>query len=169
MHSTTVQKLLEKVENEILSRYQTQLLENEYSGCHALLTGEKKDDLSRMYRLFRRIPKGLEPVANIFKQHVTSKGLALFKWVEHAVNNNADRTDIDAAIQEHGFIDAIQEHGFVEKIIELHDKCMDYVVDVFQGSSIFRKVLQEAFEVICHQRIEEITTAELLATFLDSV
>ena len=162
LHSTTEQKLLEKVQNEILSHYQTQLLENEYSGCHALLMGDKKDDLSRMYKLFRRVPKGLEPVANIFKQHVTSKGLLIFKWVKDAVNNNADRSDIDAAIQEHG-------HGFGEKIIELHDKCMNYVVDEFQGSSTFSKVLQEAFEVICDQRIEESTTAELLATFLDSV
>jgi cullin 1 len=159
LHSSTEQKLLEKVQNEILSRYQTQILGNEYSGCHALLTDEKKDDLSRMYRLFCTIPKGLKQVANIFKQHVTSQGITLFKCVEDAVNNNADRSDIKA----------IQEHEFVENIIELHDKCMDYVVDAFQGSSVFNKSLREAFEVICDRRVEESTSAELLATFCDNV
>lgn len=67
LHSNIEQKLLEKVESEILFRYYIQLLENEYSGCHVLLTNDKKDNLSRMYRLFCRIPQGLEPFANIFK------------------------------------------------------------------------------------------------------
>lgn len=30
--------------------------------------GSQVEDLSRMYRLFFKIPKGLDPVANIFKQ-----------------------------------------------------------------------------------------------------
>lgn len=30
--------------------------------------GYQVEDLSRMYRLFHKVPKGLEPVANMFKQ-----------------------------------------------------------------------------------------------------
>lgn len=157
LHSSSEQKLLEKVENEILSRYYIQLLENKYSGCHVLLTNDKKDDLSRMYRLFCRIPQSLEPFASIFKQHVISEGIKLFKWVEDVVKNKNNN------------IDDIPAHEFVEKIIEVHDKCSGYVVEAFQRSNIFYKALRDAFEVICDKKVEESTCAEFLATFCDNV
>lgn len=39
----------------------------------------QKADLARMYRLFSRVPKGLEPVADIFKKHVEAEGMKLVK------------------------------------------------------------------------------------------
>ena len=47
------------------------LLEKEGSGCRVLLANDKSDDLSRMYRLFSRLPKGLEPMAEIIRDHIT--------------------------------------------------------------------------------------------------
>ncbi|KAI3497672.1 hypothetical protein L1887_33139 [Cichorium endivia] len=67
LHSSSEPKLLEKVQTELLSVYATQLLEKEHSGCHALLRDDKVDDLSRMYRLFSNIQKGLDPVSSMFK------------------------------------------------------------------------------------------------------
>ncbi|CAL9074844.1 unnamed protein product [Musa acuminata var. zebrina] len=87
LHSSSEQKLLEKVQHELLFAYASQLLEKEHSGCHALLRDDKVDDLSRMYRLFCRIPRGLDPVSQIFKQHVTSEGTALVKQAEDAASN----------------------------------------------------------------------------------
>ncbi|CAL5357592.1 unnamed protein product [Camellia sinensis] len=63
-----------KVQNELLDVYSTQLLEMENSRCRVLLRDDKVEDLSTMYRLCHKIPKALEPVANIFKQHVTAEG-----------------------------------------------------------------------------------------------
>jgi hypothetical protein len=40
-----------------------------------------------MYRLFSRITRGLEPVSQIFKQHVTNEGTALVKQAEDAASN----------------------------------------------------------------------------------
>jgi cullin 1 len=68
LHSINQQKLLEIVQNELLSRFQTRLLENEHSGHLALIREYRKDDLSRMCRLFCRIPNDLETIANIFKK-----------------------------------------------------------------------------------------------------
>ncbi|KAL4582333.1 hypothetical protein LXL04_006880 [Taraxacum kok-saghyz] len=69
--------MLKKVQNELLSIYATQLLEKEHFGCHALLKDDKVDDLSRMFRLFSKIPHGLDPVSTMFKQHVCAEGTAL--------------------------------------------------------------------------------------------
>jgi cullin 1 len=83
LHSSSETKLLEKVQRELLSVCATQLLKEEYSGCHALLRDDKVENLSRMYGLFCKIPRGLEPVANI---HVTAEGTALVKQSEDAAS-----------------------------------------------------------------------------------
>eukprot|EP00270_Netrium_digitus_P021979 TRINITY_DN966_c0_g1_i5.p1 TRINITY_DN966_c0_g1~~TRINITY_DN966_c0_g1_i5.p1 ORF type:complete len:323 (-),score=74.33 TRINITY_DN966_c0_g1_i5:534-1502(-) len=82
LHASSEPKLLEKVQHELLTQYEQQLLEKEHSGCHALLRDDKVEDLSRMYRLFNKVPKGLEPEAAIFHKHVTDEGTALLKQVE---------------------------------------------------------------------------------------
>ncbi|RYR13223.1 hypothetical protein Ahy_B04g070339 isoform B [Arachis hypogaea] len=144
LHSSSEPKLLEKVQHELLSVYANQLLEKEHSGCHALLRDDKVEDLSRMFRLFSKIPRGLDPVSSIFKQHVTAEGMALVKLAE------------DAAI-------------FVRKVIELHDKYLAYVNDCFQNHTLFHKALKEAFENFCNKGVAGSSSAELLATFCDNI
>ncbi|KAK6930135.1 Cullin, N-terminal [Dillenia turbinata] len=160
LHSSSESKLLEKVQNQLLSVYANQLLEKEHSGCHALLRDDKVEDLSRMYRLFSKIPKGLDPVANIFKQHVTSEGMALVKQAEDAASNKkAEKKDVVG----------MQEQVFVRKVIELHDKYLAYVNDCFMNHTLFHKALKEAFEVFCNKGVAGSTSAELLATFCDNI
>ncbi|KAI3862007.1 hypothetical protein MKW98_020499, partial [Papaver atlanticum] len=55
--------------------------------CYALLREDKTEDLTRMYNLFSKIPKGLDPVSLMFKQHVTSEGIAVVNQVEDAANS----------------------------------------------------------------------------------
>ncbi|RWR94137.1 cullin-1-like protein [Cinnamomum micranthum f. kanehirae] len=160
LHSSSEQKLLEKVQHELLSVYANQLLEKEQSGCHALLRDDKVDDLSRMYRLFSRIPRGLDPVSQIFKQHVTAEGTTLVKQAEDAASNKkAEKRDIVG----------LQEQVFVRKVIELHDKYLAYVNDCFMNHTLFHKALKEAFEVFCNKGVGGSSSAELLATFCDNI
>ncbi|KAL3380261.1 hypothetical protein AABB24_000747 [Solanum stoloniferum] len=148
LHSSSMTKLLEKVLHELLAVYATQPLEKLHSGCHALLRDDKVEDLSRMYRLFSKIPRGLDPVANIFKQHVTAEGTALVKQAEDAASN---------------------KKVFVRKVIELHDKYLAYVNNCFQNSTLFHKVLKEAFELFCNKGVTGSSSTELLATFCDDI
>ncbi|KAJ7542036.1 hypothetical protein O6H91_10G087000 [Diphasiastrum complanatum] len=160
LHASSEQKLLEKVQQELLSQYEQQLLEKEHSGCHALLRDDKVDDLSRMYRLFCRIPKGLEPVANIFRLHVTEEGTMLVKQAEDAASGKkAENKDTVG----------LQEQAFVRKVIGLHDKYLQYVNECFANHSLFHKALKEAFEVFCNKGVAGSTSAELLATFCDNL
>ncbi|CAI0467378.1 unnamed protein product [Linum tenue] len=160
LHSSSEPKLLEKVQNELLSVYGNQLLEKEHSGCHALLRDDKVNDLSRMFRLFSKIPRGLEPVSSIFKQHVTGEGTALVKQAEDAASNKkAEKKDVVG----------LQEQVFVRKVIELHDKYLAYVSDCFQNHTLFHKALKEAFEIFCNKGVSGSSSAELLATFCDNI
>ncbi|XP_060668932.1 cullin-1 [Ziziphus jujuba] len=72
LHSSSEPKLLEKAQHELLSVYATQFLEKEHSGCHALLRDDKVEDLSRMFSLFSKIPKGLDVVSNVKSSRTTT-------------------------------------------------------------------------------------------------
>ncbi|KAE9602152.1 putative cullin protein, neddylation [Lupinus albus] len=160
LHSSSEPKLLEKVQHELLSVYANQLLEKEHSGCHALLRDDKVEDLSRMFRLFSKTPRGLDPISSIFKQHVTTEGMALVKLAEDAASNKKpDKKDIIG----------LQEQVFVRKVIELHDKYLTYVNDCFQNHTLFHKALKEAFEIFCNKGVAGSSSAELLATFCDNI
>ncbi|WCJ26040.1 cullin 1 [Euphorbia peplus] len=155
-HSSTEEKLVEKVQHELLVVYENQLIGKEHSGCRALLRDDKVEDLSRMYRLYHKIPKGLEPVSAIFKQHITGEGTVLIQQAEDAATNQ-------------GSYGSIQEQVLIRKIIELHDKYMDYVVGCFQNHTLFHKAMKEAFEVFCNKNVGGSSSAELLATFCDNI
>ncbi|KAK4357279.1 hypothetical protein RND71_022889 [Anisodus tanguticus] len=156
LHVSSETKLLEKVQNELLVVYTNQLLEKEHSGCRALLRDDKVEDLSRMYMLFHRIPKGLEPVSNMFKQHVIAEGMVLVQQAEDTTSNKAESSGSG-------------EQVFVRKLIELHDKYMAYVTDCFANNSLFHKALKEAFEVFCNKIVSGCSSAELLASYCDNI
>ncbi|KAL2510568.1 Cullin-1 [Abeliophyllum distichum] len=157
LHSSSETKLLEKVQNELLVVYTNNLLEKEHSGCRALLRDDKVEDLSRMYRLFHKIPKVLDPIANMFKQHVTSEGMVLVQQAEDVASNKAEN------------IGGAQEQAFVRKVIDLHDKFFAYVTDCFSNNSLFQKALKEAFEVFCNKAVAGFSSAELLASYCDNI
>ncbi|KAL9310096.1 putative cullin [Arabidopsis thaliana] len=131
LHSSTEPKLVEKVQNELLVVVAKQLLENEYSGCCALLRDKKMDDLSRMYKLYSPIPQSLEHVADLFKQHISAEGYALIKQADDADNN--------------------------QLLIELHNKYMVYVTECFENHSLFHKALKEAFEILSNNTVASIS------------
>ncbi|GMI93912.1 cullin 1, AUXIN RESISTANT 6, INCURVATA 13 [Hibiscus trionum] len=153
LHSSSEVKLIEKVQHELLVTYADRLLEKEDSGCRALLRDDKVDYLSRMYMLYCKIPRGLDPVAHIFKQHVTAEGTALVHQAIGAASNAR----------------GVQEQVLLRKILELHDKYMSYVTDCFQSHSLFHNALKEAFEVFCNKTGTDSSSAELLATFCDDI
>jgi cullin 1 len=113
-----------------------------------------------MYRLFSKITRGLEPISNMFKTHVTNEGTALVKQAEDSASSKKpEKKDMVG----------MQEQVFVWKIIELHDKYVAYVTDCFQGHTLFHKALKEAFEVFCNKGVSGSSSAELLATFCDNI
>nr|VDD16724.1 unnamed protein product [Brassica rapa] len=153
LHSSTESKLVEIVQDVLLVSVEKHLLEKEHSGCSALLRDDKIDDLSRMYMLYHPIPKGLEPVADAFRVHVTREGNALIKQAQDAAANGS-------------FVEA---QLLVGKIIDLYEKYMVYVMGCFKNHAFFHKALKEAFEVFCNKKVGGSYGPELLANFCDSL
>ncbi|KAI3679603.1 hypothetical protein L2E82_51143 [Cichorium intybus] len=138
LHSSYVPAVLEIVERELLSVDATKLLEKDDTYWLTLLTNDKVEDLSRVYKLCSKMPAVVDHASSMFKQHVTSEGRKLVNQV------------------------------FVRKVIELYDKYLSYVNDCFINHTLFRKALDEACEIICNMAIAGSSIAELLATFCDN-
>ncbi|RZC64713.1 hypothetical protein C5167_008404 [Papaver somniferum] len=159
LHSSTEEKLLEKVQTHLLLNKAKQLFDKENSGYRVLLRDEKTEDLERMYRLFSSIKNGLDPLSAAFKDHVTSEGLSLIRQADDALTT---KKEDKAAV-------ASQEQAFVRRVIELHDKYYAYVTISFKKDSLFHKALKEAFEVFCNKKVGNSLVAELLSTYSDGV
>ena len=82
----TLAKVVEVCQNKLLQVHENILLHKEGSGCRAMLEAEKKEDLSRLFTLFEPIKTGLEPIAEILREHVTKMGqvriVVPFVWAE---------------------------------------------------------------------------------------
>lgn len=91
LNPETDPKLMRVIEDETLEKRQTELLEKEGSGCRILLANDSFEDLGRMFRLFKRLPNGLAPMAEILRQHILALGnekieVRRVRLVEHAYN-----------------------------------------------------------------------------------
>ncbi|GMH34701.1 hypothetical protein BSKO_02562 [Bryopsis sp. KO-2023] len=158
-------KLLQCVETELLANHKGPLLDKEHSGCRALLRDDKVDDLSRMYRLFHRIPSGLEPVSEIFRQHVESEGMKRVKDATQGLEER--RLKVSGKPGRDG--SSSHEQKYVRSVIELHDKYMQFVTTCFSNSPLFHRALKEAFESFCNKTVAGCSSAELFANFSDSL
>ncbi|GJZ80517.1 cullin-1-like protein [Tanacetum coccineum] len=157
LHSSSEPKLVVKVQSELLVNYSNQLLEKENSGCRTLLRDDKVDDLRRMYKLFSQIPKGLDLVANMFKQHLTAEGTTLVQQADDVASKKSEN------------VGGPQEQVFVRKTIDLHDKFTAYVLDCFSNHTLFHKALKEAFEIFCNKTVAGCSSAELLSAYCDNI
>jgi cullin 1 len=161
LHASSETKLLHEAERELLSQYEQELLDKEHSGCMALLRDDKTEDMSRMFRLFSRVPSGLQPISDMFKKHIESEGMTLVKQAEAMATQRKDQGKKDSGTS--------TEQVFVKNIIELHDKYLKYVSECFANSSLFHKAVKEAFEIFCNKGVAGSTSAELLASFCDNL
>eukprot|EP00752_Nemacystus_decipiens_P005718 g5175.t1 len=155
LNPSTEAKLLRVCDDEMLAKREKILLEKEGSGCKVLLANDKSDDLSRMYRLFNRLPKGLEPMAEIIKDHITEMGTAIIKRREAKI--------------EGGEKDTNQDPNFVKELLALHDKYMAVVNDQFAGNSLLQKALKEAFVEFVNRDVGKFKNADLMCSFCDRI
>jgi cullin 1 len=155
LNSSSEQKILRVLDEELLERVETTLLEKESSGCRALLQNDKSEDLQRMFRLFQRLENGLNPIASIVQAFITDMG-------EDIINRRQARLD-------GGEKDKNDDPKFVKSLIELHEKYLGVVQTDFAGHALFQKALKDAFVEIINKNVGQFTNAELMSTFCDRI
>eukprot|EP00298_Acanthocystis_sp_HF-20_P027197 c5211_g1_i1.p1 GENE.c5211_g1_i1~~c5211_g1_i1.p1 ORF type:complete len:741 (+),score=221.74 c5211_g1_i1:107-2329(+) len=153
---SSLSKLERHLDVELLINHQKTLLERENGGFSTLLADVRTSDLKRMYKLFSRVPKGLEPLAEQFCSFVTKKGKELVEIFE------PEQVSQPEAIVE-----------FVNKLIKMHDSYNSLLVDCFSNSGLFNKAMKEAFESFINSEMgptgSKIMCAELLSSYCDTL
>lgn len=155
LNSSSESKILRVLDEELLERVESTLLEKESSGCRALLQNDKSEDLQRMFRLFQRLENGLNPIASIVQAFITDMG-------EDIINRRQARLD-------DGEKDKNDDPKFVKSLIELHEKYLGVVQTDFAGHALFQKALKDAFVEIINKNVGQFTNAELMSTFCDRI
>jgi len=155
LNAASEPKLLRVIEEELLEKVETVLLEKENSGCKVLLANDKSEDLGRMFRLFSRLEKGLPPVAAIVQEFVTEIGL-------ECVNKRQAKLD-------GGEKDKNDDPDFVKSLRDIHEKYLGVIKTDFGGHPLFQKALKDAFVEIVNKNVGQYPNAELLSTYCDRV
>jgi cullin 1 len=169
LHADTRPRLLKEAEGALLREHQAALLEKEGSGCAALLADGKRADLARMFRLFGRVPRGLEPMAEIFRRHVEAEGLKLVAAAAEAADARREAREGGKRAPAPPAGAESAEHAFVRGVVALHDAFSEHVAECFGGAALFHKALKEAFESACNKAVGGASVAELLAAFCDAL
>jgi len=158
LHSSTEANLIKKVEAEVISAHQTRLLENENSGFIPLLKDYKVEDLSRMYRLFKRV-NHLKPMAEMMRDYVRDEGMAI-------VESHQSKPELDTT-------------AFIDALLNLHEKYSQLVNVQFEKDNLFLEALKDAFTAFVNTDLVHTpkeasapvksSTAELLSTYCDTI
>ncbi len=148
-------KLLRVVEEEILEKVESVLLEKEGSGCRVLLANDKSEDLQRMFRLFSRLDNGLGPIASIVERFISDMG-------NEVVQQRQSRL-------ESGEKDKNDDPAFVKALLALHEKYLGVIKTDFSGHSIFQKALKDAFVEFVNHNVGNFTNAEFMSTYCDRI
>jgi cullin 1 len=155
---STEPKIKRIVIDTLLKEQETTLLEREGSGMRALLRDDRRDDLARVYRMFKEVEgdDGLPPIASMVQQHITQEGKMIL-----------DKRH--ASLEEGDGKDALTDPWFITALLDLHEKYRNLIQIQFQGHNHFQKALKVAFETTINTDVGKHTNAELLSTYADSV
>lgn len=176
LNPLTETKLTITLEKEMLEKRETELLEKENSGLRVMLINDMIDDLSRLYKLFSRINNGLDPIAEIFKQHILNIGNEKIEayvarceaenTAPPAAPTKGDKEDGKAAAAASGSSEK-DDPQFIKDLLEVHAKFVKMVNEQFGSNSLFQKALKDAFVELVNKETGKQRTTDLIASFCD--
>lgn len=150
LHPEIMKKLME-VCNEALITDHSLLLRDEFQ---VLLDNERREDLTRMYKLLSRIKDGLDPLRNRFEAHVRRKGDDSVKKVATSGDNFEPKVYVDA-------------------LLDVHQKYQQLVTVAFTGESEFVRSLDNACKEFVNRndvcKSNSSRSPELLAKYTDQL
>jgi cullin 1 len=119
---TTLDHINKAFDEEVLEKYQGELLEKE-TGIQYLLSNHKQVDISRMFKLYRRVNKGLIPIADAFKRQIFTEGNRLLDELEQSFDG---KESIKAK-------EIVGDNIFINNLIQLLDKYTKMLNSCFQN------------------------------------
>lgn len=173
LNRSTQEPLIEECYTQILKVHQKELLRKK-TGLNHLLATNAVEDLTRIHRLYKYQEADLEPIAEMFLEHVKKAGADIVDAAkpiaapaasgEAASASAADGDDKDEDKQEAASGDV--NHQLVRNLIALHAQYNKVTVDCFEKAQVMQKALKKAFEEFINK---DSRVSKLLAKFVNDV
>eukprot|EP00634_Sargassococcus_sp_CCMP2135_P009527 CAMPEP_0198646412 /NCGR_PEP_ID=MMETSP1467-20131203/1887_1 /TAXON_ID=1462469 /ORGANISM="unid. sp., Strain CCMP2135" /LENGTH=771 /DNA_ID=CAMNT_0044381951 /DNA_START=52 /DNA_END=2367 /DNA_ORIENTATION=+ len=159
MHASSTQKLLKVCERELLQKKKKVLIEGEQGGLMSLISQGQHDDIHRMFKLFRRIPDGLPPMACVMKRYVHQRGRTILQ----ARPDHSDQVKREAPR-------LASDLGMIDSLLALQAEMNQIVGVLFSGETRFQQSLREALQDIVNtDALPEMSNAEMLVVYTDRI
>lgn len=139
----TEQKIVHVVEEELITKHMTSIVEMENSGVVNMLRDQKIEDLNCMYRLLSRVATGLQCIISCVSAYLREQGKSL------------------VTEEEGGKSDAVQ---YIQKLLELKDRLDIFLVKSFNTDKEFLKMIAKDFEYFLNLNPR---SPEYLSLFID--
>jgi cullin 1 len=182
LHISTETPLITRCET-VLIKHHTLLIQDEFE---ALISSDKMEDLTRMYKLLVRVPEGLDKLREAFEEYVKKQGLAAVDKVVEVCAEGAgagaggEDGDEDAGSKstaapkkkEKGSSD-VDPKTYVEALLAVHQKYSGIVSSCFSGDPGFVASMDKAVREFLNRnavcKTSSSKSPELLAKFCDSL
>lgn len=138
------------------------LLHKEGSGLKVQLTEKKHEVLSRLFRLYNVIDKGLDPISDIVEEDIKEKGRDLITKREVATKEAAAAKDAKDKPSQSAI-----DMALVDSLLVLHSDFRRIVTEDFEKHAILQRALQRGFEDVMNQPLDKNSLAELLQNYTD--
>ena len=145
MHVSTLKKLIDIVDDELVRRHATTLVDMEGSGCLNMLKEKRQGDLKLLYKLFGRVPEKLELVRDKMEGHISSLGKGMVESHELLLR---------------------QPVKFVDEVLELMQTFEDIVKHSFDEDKAFSRCYKKAVEFFLNI---DVAPAQALVSYADSL
>lgn len=191
LNHQTKDRLQRVCEKQLLVEHQKTMLEKENSGLVALLENNKTEDLKLLFKLYSRVQNGLPPIGLILKNHIKKEGMELVREQRARLENakqaekqaKADKaaaaaaaatgaphpSPFSAAAASSLATPSGGKPDFIQSLLTLHDRYMTLLNQCFEKHPVFTKAMKEAFERFVNEQVGDASTAQLFATFCDSL
>jgi len=151
LHPSTERDLVDKCDRVLIEKH----IDTMRGDFQKMLSDDKTEDLTRIFKLLSRIPRGLDPLRATFEKHVTQVG-------KTAIQN----------VVKTAFKDPVQ---YVEQILSVYKKYSALVTHSFKNDTGFVASLDKACRsfindnAVCKLAKSPSKSPELLARFTDGL
>ncbi|KAF4714384.1 hypothetical protein FOZ63_031378, partial [Perkinsus olseni] len=162
LHPSSMQKIKDVVIKATLTNTMTQTLEKD-TDITWMLDNDRREDLSRLWRMFGLVNNGLTPIAARFKQYVQDSGNSVVDALLEQLRALGPQPSPQAKAE------ILSDPTFVQKLIDMHDRFKTIVAECFQSDGLFQKSLKEAFETFINRDLGRFSIAAMMSSFCDRV
>ena len=172
LDKSTEARIVKVLEDELISAHMKTIVDMENSGVYHMLKHDKHDDLAYMYKLFYRVPNGLQTIADCMSMYLREQGRNLVTIEQESNTSDTIQTTTTtvAASTSAAAATANAEDAnktpivFIQNLLDLKERADFFLHMSFNDDKLFKQRINSDFEYFVNLNVR---TPEYLSLFID--